>query len=163
MRTLRRIVIVSVGAVAMLAFLLALAALAFGRWDGVLFYLGVAVAAVAVVRALWKRERALKRADEALLPPEQRPAKRIPRRPISFPLVEGLVTFALWYAVAVAVDRVITGTTTVFTLAAVAPFAAFMLATITIAGRHMAFRLTAEESEEAAGGGSSARERAGGD
>lgn len=163
MRTLRRVVIVSVGAAAMLAFLLALAALAFGRWDGVLFYLGLAVGAVAVVRALWKRERALKRAEESLLPPEQRPAKRVPRRPISFPLIEGFVTFGIWYAVAVAVDRVITGTTTAFTLAAVAPFAAFMLATITIAGRHMAFRLTAEESEETAGAEGSARERAASD
>lgn len=150
MRTLRRIVIISVGAIAMLAFLLALAALAFGRWDGVLFYLAVTVVSVASVRALWKRERAEKRALEALLPPEQRPAKRVPRRPITFPLLEGLVTFAVWYAVAVAVDRAITGTTSAFTLAAVAPFAAFMLATITIAGRHMAFRLTAEESDEAA-------------
>lgn len=139
---------VFLSAVAMLAFLLAIASLSFGRLDGLTFYLAVVIVAVAVVTRLWRRERALRRADDALLPPEQRPVRRVPRRPISFPLVESLLTFAAWYVAAVVVDRVVTGTTTVFTLAAVAPFAAFMLATLTIAGRHMAFRLTAEDSEE---------------
>lgn len=139
---------VFLSAVAMLAFLLAIASLSFGRLDGLTFYLAVVIVAVAVVTRLWRGERALRRADDALLPPEQRPVRRVPRRPISFPLVESLLTFAAWYVAAVVVDRVVTGTTTVFTLAAVAPFAAFMLATITIAGRHMAFRLTAEDSEE---------------
>ena len=88
------------------------------------------------------------RSDEALLPPDQRPVRRVPRRPISFPLVESVLTFAAWYVAAVVVDRLVNGTTTVFTLAVIAPFAAFMLATITIAGRHMAFRLTAEDSED---------------
>lgn len=139
---------VFLSAVAMLAFLLAIASLSLGRPDGVALYLTVAIVAVAIVTRLWRRERALRRADEALLPPAQRPVRRVPRRPISFPLVESVLTFAAWYAAAIAVDRVVTGTTTVFTLAAIAPFAAFMLATITIAGRHMAFRLTAEDSEE---------------
>ncbi len=147
MRTARRLAMVGLSAIAMLGLLLAVAALSFGRLDGVAFYLVIAVAAVYIVRALWRPERAAKRADEALLPPGQRPVRRVPRRPISFPLVESLVTFLVWYGIAVAVDRVVTGTTTVFTLAAVAPFAAFMLATLTIAGRHMAFRLTADDQE----------------
>ena len=139
---------VLLSAAAMLAFLLAIASLSFGRLDGVAFYLAVVIVAVAVVTRLWRRERALRRADEALLPVERRPVRRSPRQPISFPLVESVLTFGAWYLVAVVVDRVVTGTTTVFTLAAIAPFAGFMLATITIAGRHMAFRLTAEDADE---------------
>ena len=147
MRTARRLAMVALSALAMLALLLAVAALPFGRFDGVAFYLAIGVGAVYLVRSLWRPERAAKRAEEALLPPDQRPARRVPRRPISFPLVESLVIFLVWYGIAVAVDRVVTGTTTVFTLVAVAPFAAFMLATLTIAGRHMAFRLTADDPE----------------
>lgn len=139
---------VALSAIAMLAFLLCIASLSLGRPDGVAFYLAVALASVAIVTRLWKGERALRRAEEAQLPPEQRPVRRRPRRPISFPLVESLLTFAAWYIAAVLVDRLVTGTTTVFTLAAIAPFAAFMLATITIAGRHMAFRLTADDGDE---------------
>lgn len=147
MRTARRLAMVGLSALAMLALLLAVAALSFGRFDGVAFYLAIGVGAVYLVRSLWRPERAAKLAEEALLPPEQRPVRRVPRRPISFPLVESLVTFLVWYGIAVCVDRVVTGTTTVFTLVAVAPFAAFMLATLTIAGRHMAFRLMADDQE----------------
>lgn len=147
MRTLRRLAMVALSALSMLGLLLGIAALSFGRLDGVVFYLAVSVGAAYLVRLLWRPERAAKRAEEALLPVEQRPVRRVPRRPISFPLVESVVTFAVWYGIAVAVDRVVTGTTTVFTLAAIAPFAAFMLATLTIAGRHMAFRLTADDPE----------------
>ena len=141
---------VALSGISMLALLLAAAALAFGRYDGVAFYLALVVLSAYVVAVLWRRERAARRAGEALLPPDRRPARRTPRRPISFPLLESLITFLAWYAGAVVVDRIVTGTTTVFTLAAIAPFAAFMLSTITIAGRHMAFRLTAEESDEEA-------------
>ncbi|MGH2499877.1 MAG: hypothetical protein ACRDF0_07295, partial [Candidatus Limnocylindria bacterium] len=73
--------------------------------------------------------------------------RRVPRRPITFPLLESALVFGAYYAAAVAVDRLVTGTTSAFTLAAVAPLAAFILAVLTIAGRHMAFRLTAEEDE----------------
>lgn len=148
MRTVRRLAMVALSAVAMLAFLLAIASLSFGRFDGVAFYLAIVLGAVVAVTRLWRGERALRRADEARLPPEQRPVRRRPRRPITFPLIESVLTFAAWFAVAVLIDRVVTGATSVFTLVAIAPFAAFMLTTITIAGRHMAFRLTAEDSEE---------------
>ncbi len=138
---------VALSAAAMLGLLLGIAALSFGRIDGAALYVGIAIGAVFVVRALWSSERAARRAEEGLLPPGERPARRLPRRPISFPLVESLLTFAVWYVTAVVVDRVVTGTTTLFTLAAIAPFAAFMLATLTIAGRHMAFRLTADDTD----------------
>ena len=65
---------VLLSAAAMLAFLIAIASLSFGRLDGVAFYLAVVIVAVAVVTRLWRRERALRRADEALLPVERRPA-----------------------------------------------------------------------------------------
>jgi len=143
----RRAALTALSALAMLALLLALASLSFGRLDGVLFYLALAITSVTAVAALWRRERALRRAREALLPPDRRPARRVPRRPITFPLGESVLAFAAWYVAAVLIDRAFTGTTTAFTLAAVAPFAAFMLAVLTIAGRHLAFRLTAEEDE----------------
>lgn len=147
MRTVRRIGMVVLSALAMLALLLAIAALSLGRPDAFAFYAVVGIVAVWIVRALWRPERAQRRAEEALLPPERRPTRRVPRRAIAFPLVEGLLTVLFWYVVVVVVDRVITRETTAFTLLAIAPFAAFMLATITIAGRHMAFRLTAEDAD----------------
>ncbi len=132
----------------MLSFLLGVAALAFGRLDGVAFYLAVAAVSSTGVALLMRRDARRRRAAEALLPPEQRPARRVPRRPITFPIAETLLTFAFWYAAAVLVDRAVGGEWSAFTLAAVAPFAAFMLTTLTVAGRHMAFRLTAEEDED---------------
>ena len=134
-------------AVAMLALLLGLAAFALGRADRGLAYVAVVVVSVALVSVLMRREVRRRRAEEELLPPERRPARRTPRRPITFPARETAVVFAAWYVAVVAIDRLVTGTTAPFTLAAIAPFAAFMLTTITVAGRHMAFRMTAEEAE----------------
>lgn len=129
------------GAIAMLAFLLAVASFSFGRTDGVVFYVAVALASSYVVARIMRRDVQRRRASGEL------PARRIPRRPIMFPVRETALTFAFWYAVAVAVDLILTRAVNVFTLIAIAPFAAFILATLTIAGRHMAFRLTAEEDE----------------
>lgn len=148
--TLARVGAVVFAAIAMLALLLGLAAATLGRPDRAAVYLAVAVGAAVVVGALMRRDVQRRRAAEALLPPGSRPERRLPRRPISFPIRESGITFALWYAVAVAIDRVVTGTTSAFTLAAIAPFAAFMLTALTVAGRHMAFRLTAEEAFGAA-------------
>jgi hypothetical protein len=129
------------GAVAMLSLLLTVASLSFGRADGVAFYLAITLASSAIVAVLMRRDIRRRRASGEL------PPRRTPRRPITFPLRETALTLAFWYAVAVAIDLVVTGTVNVFTLVAIAPFAAFVLATITIAGRHMAFRMTAEEDE----------------
>ena len=129
------------GAIAMLSFLLAVASFSFGRLDGVAFYIVVAVISSYVVARLMRRDVQRRRAAGEL------PARRVPRRPITFPLRETALTFAFWYVVAAITDLAITGSVNVFTLIAIAPFAAFILATITIAGRHMAFRLTAEEEE----------------
>jgi len=145
--TLARLVAVGFAAVAMFALLLGLAAAGLGRPDRTAAYLIAAVVSAVIVGLLMRRDIRRRRAAEALLPAEQRPHRRVPRSPIAFPLRETLLGFAFWYAVAVGVDRAVTGTTTAFTLAAVAPFAAFMLTALTVAGRHMAFRLTAEEAE----------------
>jgi hypothetical protein len=129
------------GAIAMLSFLLAVASFSFGRSDGVIFYVVVAVVSSYVVARLMRRDVQRRRASGEL------PPRRVPRQPIAFPVRETALAFAFWYAVAVVVDRLVTGAVNVFTLIAIAPFAAFILATLTIAGRHMAFRLTAEEEE----------------
>lgn len=129
------------GAIAMLSFLLAVASFSFGRTDGVAFYLAVAVVSSLIVGRLMRGDIRRRRAAGEL------PERRVPRRPITFPIRDTLLTFAFWYVVTAVIDRVITGTTNVFTLIAIAPFASFMLTTITIAGRHMAFRLTAEEED----------------
>ena len=136
--------------IATIALLVAVAAAARGFPDRVAGYLALFLVSAFVVAALMRRDVKRRRAEEATLPPEQRPARRVPRRPIAFPIRETLGAFAFWYAVAVIVDRVVSGATSFFTLAAIAPFAAFMLTTLTIAGRHMAFRLTAEEDEDRA-------------
>jgi hypothetical protein len=146
--TLARLAAVGFAAVAMFALLLGLAAAGLGRPDRTAVYLIAALVSAVIVGVLMRRDVRRRRSAEALLPPEQRPHRRVPRSPISFPLRETGIGFAIWYAVAVGVDRAVTGTTTVFTLAAVAPFAAFMLTALTVAGRHMAFRLTAEEASE---------------
>jgi hypothetical protein len=132
-------------AVAMLAMLLGLAALALGHPERTAAYLAVTIVSAIFVAVLMRRDVRRRRAAGEL------PQRRVPRRPITFPIRETTVTFALWYVGAVAIDRAITGTTNVFTLIAIAPFASFMLTTLTIAGRHMAFRLTAEDVTSAGG------------
>jgi len=135
-------------AVSMLSLLLGLVALALGRADRMAIYLAATVISAAIVGALMRRDTRRRRAEEALLPPERRPARRVPRRPITFPVRETSLTFGAWYAIAVAIDAVISGGTSVLTLSVTAPFAAFMLTALTIAGRHIAFRLTAEEAAD---------------
>lgn len=148
MTLLGRIGAVVFSALAMFALLLGLAAAALGRPDRLVAYLAVAFLCAFVVGWLMRRDVRRRRAEEVLLPPGRRPARRVPRLPISFPLRETAVAFAVWYALVIVVDRAVTGATTFFTLAVVAPFAAFMLTALTVAGRHMMFRLTAEEAED---------------
>lgn len=110
-----------------------------------LFLLVVCVWWVARVMRADRRRRL---AAEAALPPEHRPERRQPRRPITFQLRETLVTFAIWAALIFAFDAVALGMDPIVNVG-VAAFAGFMLATLTVTGRHMMFRLTAEEDEQA--------------
>ena len=144
---LARILAVLFGAIATLMLLLAIAAFSLGALDRVAVYLVIGVLAAFGVARTMRYER--RKTGGGMPPGAAGPPRRTPRRPITFRVRETALTFAFWYAAAAAVDRVVTGSTDFFTLAAIAPFAAFMLTTLTIAGRHMAFRLTAEEDDAA--------------
>jgi hypothetical protein len=107
------------------------------------------VVCVWYVARVMRADRRRRLAAEATLPPERRPQRRQPRRPITFQLRETAVTFAIWFAIIFAFNAVALGLDP-FVNAGVALFAGFMLATLTVTGRHMMFRLTAEEDDETA-------------
>jgi hypothetical protein len=107
------------------------------------------VVCVWYVARVMRADRRRRLAVEATLPPERRPQRRQPRRPITFQLRETAVTFAIWFAIIFAFNAVALGLDP-FVNAGVALFAGFMLATLTVTGRHMMFRLTAEEDDETA-------------
>ena len=115
----------------------------------------VAEAALLVVCVWWvarvmRADRRRRLAAESALPPERRPARREPRRPITFQLRETLVTFVIWAALIFGFDAIALGMDP-FVNAGVSAFAGFMLATLTVTGRHMMFRLTAEEDDDYGG------------
>jgi hypothetical protein len=107
---------------------------------------GLLVVCVWWVARVMRADRRRRLAAESALPPERRPARRQPRRPITFQLRETLVTFAIWAVLIFAFDAFALSMDP-FVNAGVAAFAGFMLATLTVTGRHMMFRLTAEEDE----------------
>lgn len=115
--------------------------------------LNALVEAVILVVCVWyvarvmRADRRARIAREATLPPEQRPQRRQPRRPITFQLRETLITFAIWFAIIFTFDATLLAMD-VFANIGVSVFAAFMLATLTVTGRHMMFRLTAEEEDQ---------------
>jgi hypothetical protein len=93
-----------------------------------------------------REDRRQRRAAEALLPPERRPQRRVPRQPITFQVRETLVAMGLWFGLVFAFDALVLGLGTAANVG-ISFFAAFMLATLTVTGRHMMFRLTREEDE----------------
>jgi hypothetical protein len=109
---------------------------------------GLLVTCVWWVTRVMRADRRRRLAAESALPPGRRPARRQPRRPITFQLRETLVTFAIWAALIFTFDAIALGMDP-YVNAGVAAFAGFMLATLTVTGRHMMFRLTAEEDEQA--------------
>ena len=109
----------------------------------------VAEAALLLVCVWWvarvmRADRRRRIAAESALPPERRPARRQPRRPITFQLRETIVAFAIWATLIFVFDAIALGMDP-YVNAGVSVFAGFMLATLTVTGRHMMFRLTAEE------------------
>ena len=102
------------------------------------------VASVAFVGRVMRADRRRRREAEAQLPPERRPARREPRRPITFQLRETLFAFVVWFALVAAFNALVVGIGPIPN-AGIAVFAGFMLATLTVTGRHMMFRITAEE------------------
>jgi hypothetical protein len=120
--------------------------IAVGKPQNALIEAALLVVCVWFVARVMRADRRARLAREEALPPERRPQRRQPRRPITFQLKETLITFAVWFALiftfnalALALDP--------FVNAGVTVFAGFMLATLTVTGRHMMFRLTAEEDD----------------
>ena len=130
--------------VAVLALLLIPVSIALGRYANVLGEFLVLVACVGYVASVMRADRRRRRETEALLPPERRPVRRVPRQPITFQFRETLFAFLVWFALVAAFNAFIVGLGPVPNVG-IAIFAAFMLATLTVTGRHMMFRLTAEE------------------
>ena len=114
--------------------------------------LNAAVEAVLLVISVWyvarvmRADRRSRIAQEAALPPERRPVRRQPRQPITFQLRETLVTFLIWALIVFAFDALTLGMEPLVNLG-VSVFAGFMLATLTVSGRHMMFRLTTDDRE----------------
>lgn len=120
--------------------------IAVGKPQNALVEAALLVACVWFVARVMRADRRARLAREAALPPEQRPQRRQPRRPITFQLRETLITFAVWFALIFTFNALVLGLDP-FVNAGVTVFAGFMLATLTVTGRHMMFRLTAEEDE----------------
>lgn len=113
-------------------------------------YQNVVVEAVLLVGSLWyvtrvmRADRRERRAAEALLPAERRPVRRVPRQPITFQVRETLVAMFIWFVLVFAFNTFVLGLG-IAANAGIAFFAAFMLATLTVTGRHMMFRITQDD------------------
>jgi len=111
------------------------------------------IEALLLVVSLWfvarvmRADRRARLAAEAALPPERRPVRRQPRQPITFQLRETLATFAVWALIVFGFDALALAMDPIVNLG-VTVFAAFMLATLTVSGRHMMFRLTVDDEGE---------------
>ena len=117
-----------------------------GKPQNALIEAALLVVCVWFVARVMRADRRARLAREATLPPERRPQRRQPRRPITFQLKETLITFAVWFALIFTFNALALGLDP-FVNAGVTVFAGFMLATLTVTGRHMMFRLTAEEDD----------------
>jgi hypothetical protein len=120
--------------------------IAVGKPQNALVEAALLVVCVWFVARVMRADRRTRIARETALPPERRPLRRQPRRPITFQLKETLVTFAVWFTLIFTFNAFALGLDP-FVNAGVTVFAGFMLATLTVTGRHMMFRLTAEEDE----------------
>ncbi|HEV2250683.1 MAG TPA: hypothetical protein VGT60_09270 [Candidatus Limnocylindria bacterium] len=96
------------------------------------------------VTRVMRADRSERRAAEALLPPDRRPVRRAPRQPITFQVRETLVAMGIWFILVFVFDAQVLGLGTAANVG-ISVFAAFMLATLTVTGRHMMFRLTQDD------------------
>ena len=104
----------------------------------------LALASLAYVTRVMRADRRERRAAEAHLPPERRPVRRAPRQPITFQVRETLVAMGIWFVLVFAFDALVLRLGTAANVG-IAAFAAFMLSTLTVTGRHMMFRLTQDD------------------
>jgi predicted Co/Zn/Cd cation transporter (cation efflux family) len=132
--------------VLVLAFLLIPVSLRIGQYGNVIAEVVLLLVSLWYVVRVMRADRRERRAAEALLPPERRPQRRVPRQPITFQLRETLVAMTIWFALVFAFDALALGLGTAANVG-ISLFAAFMLATLTVTGRHMMFRLTREDDE----------------
>ena len=130
--------------VLILAFLFIPLSLVTAQYGNIVGELAIVALTLWYITRVMRRDRRERRTAEALLPPERRPVQRAPRRPITFQLRETLVAIAIWFVLVAGFNALVLGLG-VFPNIGVSIFAAFMLATITVTGRHMMFRLTAED------------------
>jgi amino acid transporter len=130
--------------VAVLALLLIPVSITLGRYLNALGEFLVLVACIGYVARVMRADRRRRREAEAALPPERRPERRVPRRPITFQVRETVVAFLIWFVLVIGFNALVVGLGPIPNVG-IAVFAAFMLATLTVTGRHMMFRLTAEE------------------
>ncbi len=138
---------------AVIATILAVGALLFiplsiavGNVQNVVWEAALLVGCVWYVARVMRGDRRQRLAREAALPPERRPQRRQPRRPITFQLRETALTFAVWAALIFTFNALALRMQPFVNLG-VSIFAGFILATLTVTGRHMMFRLTAEEDD----------------
>jgi len=130
--------------VLILAFLFIPLSLVTAQYGNVVGEVAIVTLTLWYITRVMRQDRRGRRAAEALLPPERRPARRVPRRPITFQLRETVIAIAIWFALVAGFNALVLDLG-VFPNIGISIFAAFMLATITVTGRHMMFRLTAED------------------
>jgi hypothetical protein len=130
--------------VLVLSFLFIPLSLVTQQYGNVVIEVLLAIASLAYVTRVMRADRRERRAAEARLPPERRPVKRVPRQPITFQVRETLVAMGIWFGLVFAFDALVLRLGTAANVG-IAFFAAFMLATLTVTGRHMMFRLTQDD------------------
>ena len=129
-----------------LAFLFVPLSLVTGEYGHVVVEVVLMVLSLWYVTRVMRADRRARVAADALLPPDRRPVRRAPRKPITFQVRETLVAMAIWFALIFAFNAIALGLGAAANTG-IAFFAAFMLATLTVTGRHMMFRLTREDEE----------------
>ena len=129
-----------------LAFLFVPLSLVTGEYGHVVVEVVLMVLSLWYVTRVMRADRRARRAAEELLPPEQRPIRRAPRTPITFQVRETLIAMTIWFVLIFVFNAVALGLGAAANTG-IAFFAAFMLATLTVTGRHMMFRLTKEDGE----------------
>lgn len=130
--------------VLVLAFLFIPLSLVTGQYQNVVAEVLLAMASLWYVTRVMRADRRERRAAESRLPPERRPVRRAPRQPITFQVRETFVAMALWFALVFVFDALVLGLGIAANIG-IAVFAAFMLATLTVTGRHMMFRITQDD------------------
>jgi hypothetical protein len=130
--------------VLVLAFLFMPVSIRIGEYGHVVIEVLLAIASLWYVTRVMRADRRARRAAEALLPPERRPVRRAPRQPITFQVRETVVAMGIWFVLVFAFDTFVLAVGIAANVG-IAFFAAFMLATLTVTGRHMMFRLTQDD------------------